>query len=342
MPILKYLLLPFSLLYGLITWVRNKCYDFGVFKTYEIPVKSILVGNLSMGGTGKTPHTAYLAEMLCNEYQTVILSRGYRRQSKGFLWIDDSDEVLNAGDEPLFYAKEFDNRLKVAVCESRAVGVRQILKDEKKTKLILLDDAFQHRAVRAGYSILLTDFSRPFDRDFVLPAGNLREFSFGKNRADCLIVTKCPTNLSPQVKMEIKKRLNFKNENVFFSTIKYGELRCFGKKIEAAKKVLIITGIANPTPLIDFYKDQYQVESIQFADHHLFTSEEIDQIHSKFDIFADENSIIVTTEKDYVRLEQLLSKEQREKYPWYYQTIAVKIDEEEKFNQIIKRYVDAV
>lgn len=342
MQVLKYILLPFSLLYGVVMLVRNKMYDQGWFKSYKIPVKSILVGNLSVGGTGKTPHTAYLAELLCKDYKTAILSRGYGRESKGFLWIEASEDVINSGDEPLFYARKFEGELKVAVCESRAEGVKRILKEQKKTDLILLDDAFQHRAVKAGFSILLTDFNKPFYNDLVLPVGRLREFSRGKDRADCIIVSKTPETVTFQQKQRIKEKLMFKNGNVFFSSIQYDELVSFGTKIEGFEKVLLVTGIANPQPLIDYYQSKFKVEVLKFPDHHHFTSQDIAKIHSKFDTFDNENSAIVTTEKDFVRLNQILSVDDKHQYPWYYQAMTIEIDEKEKFNQLIKNYVDTV
>ena len=342
MRIIRILLWPISLLYGLITFLRNKCYDFGFFQVYEIPKKSICVGNLSTGGTGKTPHVAYLAELLNHKIQTSILSRGYGRNTNGFILVNDTHESNDVGDEPLFYHVHFNSKLHVAVCEKRKIGVQQIQSLFPENELIILDDAFQHRAVKAGFNILLTDFNSPFSKDTMLPTGNLREWKSGRKRADCIVITKCNHALTQHEKNKWASDLKVDSNTLFFSSIKYDSIVSFGKQLETPKSVLLVTGIANPSPLIEFLNDKYKIEHLQFADHHAFNVQDIHEIHQKFDTFVAENKIILTTEKDYMRLKDLIPENELTKYPWCYLPIAVKMDEEEKFNDLINQYVRKV
>jgi tetraacyldisaccharide 4'-kinase len=342
MQIFRKLLWPFSLIYGFITYLRNKSYDFGISQTYIIPKKSICVGNLSTGGTGKTPHVAYLAEYLSSKIETTLLSRGYGRKTSGFIIVTEKSTAEDVGDEPLFYSTHFKNALHVAVCENRKEGVNQINTLFPSNKLIILDDAFQHRAVKAGFSILLTEFKAPFFNDLVLPAGNLREWQSGKHRADCIIVTKCPAQLTEDQKQSFSLKLGFERKKVFFSSIEYGEIVPFSNQKEQPKNILLVTGIANPSPFVDWLKKEYTVEHLQYKDHHVFSREEIEQIHQKFDIFAGSNKIILTTEKDFMRLKDYKEEFNLNAYPWYYQPISVKIDEEIKFKEIIDQYVNTI
>lgn len=342
MQILRLLLLPFSLIYGCITFLRNKCYDLGLLKSFAIPEKSICVGNLSTGGTGKTPHVAYLAEHFSEKIETSILSRGYGRSTSGFILLNENHSSNDVGDEPLFYKILFKNKVQVAVCENRKTGILKIQELIPGNKLILLDDAFQHRKVKAGFSILLTDFSKPFSKDFVLPAGNLREWKSGRKRADCVIVTKCPSTLTQTDKLNFAAELKVDSNRLFFSRIKYGVLKSIGLEVENPKTVVLVTGIANPTPLYNFLSESFVVEHIKFKDHHMFNERDIQEIHQKFDTFTHDKKILVTTEKDFMRLKDKLSKSIIEKYPWFIQPISIQIDEEIKFKELINSYVDTV
>ncbi len=337
----RVVLFPFGFLYGVITAVRNLLFDFGIKAVYVIPGKSICVGNLSVGGTGKTPHIAYLTELLQHEFKVQILSRGYGRKTKGFILLDKNASSKTVGDEPLFYYQNFKNAT-VAVCESRKKGI-ETLQNLEKSDVVLLDDAFQHRAVKAGLNIILTDYNSPYYQDLMLPAGNLREWTIGRKRADVVIVTKSPTLISQQEKEEITEKLKFNPENVFFSHIIYAHLIPFGKasawKKNESKEILLVTGIANPAPLMRHLSQDHHVELISFPDHHDFTLEDIQKIHKKFDTFADENKVIVTTEKDFVRLNDSIFATEIERYPWFYQQISVKIDREQTFNTKIQSYV---
>lgn len=339
---LRFLLFPFALIYFGITSTRNLLYELGIFKIFVIPKKSICVGNLSVGGTGKTPHVSYLADWLSETVETSILSRGYGRKSTGFLWVKPISKVTEVGDEPLFYANRFKENVHVAVCERRAIGVEKIQELFPRNELIILDDAFQHRAVKAGLSILITDFNNPFSTDFLMPVGSLRENRSGKNRADIIIVSKCPNELNQATKNDLIKSINFTSEAVFFSHIKYDNIITFGKKIEKIKNVLLITGIANPKPLLEHVSNQFKVEQIAFGDHHVFSTDDIQRIHQKFDTFANDETIILTTEKDFMRLKDFSNDWNLRDYPWYYQPITIEIEEVEKFKNLINKYVNTI
>ena len=338
----RLLLLPIGFLYGLVVAFRNFLFKIQWLDSYKIPVKSICVGNLSVGGTGKTPHVAYLTEWLENEHQIQILSRGYGRKSKGFILLDENANANSVGDEPLFYYQKF-KKVDVAVCESRKLGVEKLLKI-KSNPIIILDDAFQHRAVQSGLNILITDFSKPYFRDFMLPAGNLREWISGRKRADIIIVSKCDEKLDKLTKSIYRKKLKFKPESIYFSSICYGKITSFGSKSEFSEvqKILLVTGIANPTPLYNHLKTKYEIELIQFPDHHTFSIDDIHKIHKKFDTFASENIAIVTTEKDFMRLQSEVFKAEVMKKPWFYQEISVKIDRELEFKTEINNYVRTI
>ncbi len=343
----KYILFPFSFLYGCITAVRNFLYDKKIKKSYAIPGKSIVIGNLSMGGTGKSPHTLYLWHLLSKNNKIAILSRGYGRKTKGLIEVLSTHLSTEVGDEPLMFKKRVGEETQVVVAEQRKLGVEWIL-SQKKDAIILLDDAFQHRKVTAGFSILLTDFNKPFFNDFVVPSGTLREWAYGKKRADCVIVTKCPDQLTIEEKKNYVNKIESnlikpkKSQFVFFSKIIYGDLIPFGKEKIDVDSVLLVTGIANSTPLEQHLKRFYNVESINFSDHYQFTEADLVKIHTKFDTFTSEKSIIVTTEKDFVRLESLLTTYDKTNYPWYFQSISIKLDEEEKFNALINNYVNTI
>jgi tetraacyldisaccharide 4'-kinase len=342
MNLIRFLLFPFSFIYLGITSTRNLLYKLGIFKTSIIPKKSICVGNLSVGGTGKTPHVSYLADFLSQTVETAILSRGYGRKTTGFLWVKPNSKASDVGDEPMFYVNRFKEKVHVAVCEKRAIGIQQIQTLFPKNELIILDDAFQHRAVKAGLNILITDFSKPFYDDYLMPVGSLRESRAGKNRADIIIVSKTPNDCTETTKNQIVEKLKFNPNSVFFSRIKYAEIQPFGKQIHSFTKVLLVTGIANPKPLLKHISKYYEVEVIKFGDHHAFSKVDIQRIHQKFDTFAHEETIILTTEKDYMRLKDFSSDWNLQNYPWYFQPITIEIENEEKFKNLINQYVNTI
>ena len=339
---LRILLLPFSWIYGIVVGIRNWLFNIGFKKSIEIPNKSICVGNLSVGGTGKTPHVDLLVDHFVKKgVETSTLSRGYGRSTSGLREVLVSNIADQVGDEPLFYKSKYKEKLHVVVAEKRIEGVQYITKEYPTNQLIILDDAFQHRAVKAGLNIIITDYNHRFTKDFILPAGDLRESKFGVKRADIIIVSKCP-NLTEQQCLKLKTEFNFNPEKIFFSSIKYDILKPFNKVYsEPIKNVLLVTGIGNPTPLIKHLESKYSVTHLKFKDHHLFTPDDIRDIHEKFDTFVSENKIIVTTEKDYMRLRDF-KELNNDIYNWYYQPIKTEINERQKFNLLIDNYVNEI
>jgi tetraacyldisaccharide 4'-kinase len=336
----RFLLFPFSILYACITLIRNFLYDKKFKQVYEIPVKSIVIGNLSMGGTGKSPHTHLLASHFIPHMNVAILSRGYGRKTKGYVSVNQNHNAQDVGDEPLMYAHSFHNKVAVAVCEKRKIGVEKLIK-QGNPKLIILDDAFQHRAVKGGLSIVLTEFSLPYFNDFILPVGNLRETKNGIQRADICIVTKCPDFNFDKKTFYDKIRLN--KDSIFFSSIHYLPLRQIAGSLyeDSVKNVLLVTGIANPKPLFSHLSKDFEVEQMIFSDHHQFTKLDLIKIQEKFDTFAPVKKVIITTEKDYMRLVHLFDEIEIQ-IPWFIQPIGIKIDREKEFFTKIEEYVGTI
>lgn len=321
MKSLRKILFPFSLLYGAITSLRNFLYNKNILKSTEFALPIIAVGNLSVGGTGKTPMVEYLVRLLSPKHDLVTLSRGYKRTSKGYLLADVGTKMEDIGDEPFQYFSKFKN-IHVAVDANRVEGVANTLKLLPNTNLIILDDAFQHRKIKAGFYILLTSFDDLFFNDFLLPAGNLRESRSGVQRADVVIVTKCPPNLSVEKQNEIKKKIKVNPENVFFSTIQYStEIFSQKEKLkleELASDFIAVAGIAKPNYFYNYLQCS-QENCLTFPDHHSFSERDLEKIINKA-----KGKKIITTEKDYMRLQGLLPENQL-----YYLPIEVRFLENE-------------
>jgi len=307
MNFLRKLLFPVAFIYWIVTWLRNYFYDKQIFKSKSFDLPIIAVGNLSVGGTGKTPQIEYLIRLLQDQYKLATLSRGYKRETNNFVLANASTTVKQLGDEPFQFFTKFP-KIKVAVDANRINGITELLKLEDKPNVILLDDAFQHRKVKAGFYILLTTYSELFCEDYILPFGNLREPSFGKKRANMIIVTKCPVAISDLAICDIKRKLDT-NIPVFFSKIEYDEL--VYSEMESIKasyliqaEKIIITGIAKPFPFISYLKKENDLV-LEFPDHHNFTDKEINKIKK-----LANNKVIITTEKDYMRLKGSLPKAQ--------------------------------
>ena len=300
MSILRKILFPLSLVFGMVVYLRNRLYDWGVLssKSYNTPI--ICVGNLNVGGTGKTPMVELLISLLQTDYKVAVLSRGYKRKSKGFILANANSTAEQLGDEPFQIHSKFA-QVTVAVDADRQNGIA-VLEKEVKPDVILLDDAFQHRKVKPGLSILLTAFDSLYADDWYLPTGNLRDSKGAAQRADILVVTKSPSNLSEAQQLRIKHKLKVKpNQRVLFSYLEYDNvLRGSGpfKTIDDLKhiKITLVTGIANPKPLVDFLeKNEILLEHLSYKDHHFFTAKELE--------FLNEKTNVLTTEKDYMRLE---------------------------------------
>ena len=307
MNFLRKILFPLAFLYWLVTFIRNWLYDKGIFKSFSFDIPIIAVGNLSVGGTGKTPQIEYLIRLLSDNYKVAVLSRGYKRTTKGFILADENATASSIGDEPFQFYSKFPN-IQLAVDANRKNGIENLLQLPNKPDVILLDDAFQHRKVKAGFYILLTAYDDLFCDDNILPFGNLREPSSGKKRADMIIVTKCPKDLSELAQQKIKEKLKVKQQ-VFFTTIQYDDF-VFGNdsqllvsEIQSESKVLV-AGIAKPKLFFDFLKNDND-ETLVFPDHHDFSKQDGELILAKAN-----GREIITTEKDFVRLNGLLPKSQ--------------------------------
>lgn len=344
--------MPFSLLYGVVTFLRNLAFDLGILKSksYNIPIISI--GNITVGGTGKTPQTEYLVHLLQNSFKVAVLSRGYKRNTKGFVLAKKKSTPLDIGDEPFQIYSKF-RKTSVAVCEKRSVGVESLLKMNKKPDVILLDDAYQHRYVNPGLSILLIDFNRPIFNDFLLPAGNLREGFSNKKRADIIVVTKCSNDL-PKDDVEIwRRKLKLHSrQSLFFSTIVYNEpVQMFNKDLKEIPikilknekiKVLLLTGIAQPQTLVNWLNDNKITHTLKsFPDHHNFEKEDIQKIKKEFKKLKGRKKIILTTEKDAMRLKFVKKIPRSFKHKIYYIPISTQIlhGKHEEFNSLIVNYV---
>lgn len=352
MEIIKILLFPFAIMYGIIMFIRNKMYDWGVFSSTRFDVPIISVGNLSAGGTGKTPHIEYLIRLLSPHYKIATLSRGYGRNTKGYLLADDQSTTLSIGDEPLQFKNKFPN-ITVSVSEKRVNGVQKILEQFPDTQSILLDDAFQHRSIVAGISIVLSDYRRPYYSDNMLPSGTLREFQSGITRADIIIISKCPTIL---VAMERKRILDkikpLPHQKVYFSSIEYGEIVALntGENNPISKtyyaennySVLMVTGIAHTDPLEQYLKSHVEnVIPLKFSDHHQYTIKDLATIRKKFDDIPEKNKVIITTEKDAMRLKLPQFATALSKLPIFHMPIKIEFCEQDKeaFNEQISTYV---
>ena len=342
MNLFRYFLFPFSFLYYIITLIRNLFFDWGIITSQKLQEPSICIGNLSVGGSGKTPMTIYLTNLLKTDFQVQILSRGYGRKTSGYKEVNLDSQCDDVGDEPLLYKKRFKAEVMVVLAEKRSIGANELLKKQTKNSILLLDDAFQHRSVNTGFSILLTPFQQIFTSDFLLPVGNLREARCGAKRADCIVITKCPESIEAAHKNRIIECMQKYSKPIFFSSIEYGELISFGAKRTSFETVLLVCGIAQPETLIIELRKKYKVEVLLFADHHNFDSSDIKGIHQKFNTFVGDGVAILTTEKDYVRLQTKLTADELETYPWYYLPIELKIENEDEFNFLIKKYVTAI
>ncbi|MET0298180.1 MAG: tetraacyldisaccharide 4'-kinase [Flavitalea sp.] len=303
----RILLLPFALLYWLGIAIRNWLYDKNISKSTGFGLPLICVGNLSVGGTGKSPMVEYLLRLLKDQWPTATLSRGYKRKTKGYALAGNGSTALDIGDEPMQFHVKFPE-VAVAVGEERIVAIPQLLHDRPETKVIILDDAFQHRAIKAGLNILLTEYSNLFTRDFYLPTGDLRDLKSSYRRAELLVVTKCPPELNEEERQQIIQELSPKaHQQVFFTSIQYGEMYHLvtnqpGRLPEEAE-VVLVSGIANPKPLkqlLETHCKSYQL--LQYPDHHIFTIDDLKEIKKKFESVKNTHKLILTTEKDAVRL----------------------------------------
>ncbi len=336
---LRKLLYPFSVLYSGITKTRNKLYDRGVLESRDFAIPIISIGNLRVGGTGKTPQVEYLVKLLKGTYRVAVLSRGYKRKTKDFVLADPSKSYLDLGDEPYQLYRQHPD-IYVAVDANRVHGIERLQSLDTPPELIILDDAMQHRKVKPGFTILLTPYDDLYTDDQHLPSGNLRENAQGAERAQIILVTKCPDTLSEQEEFETAVRLNPRlDQTVFFTKIQYAsyiqnEQQTISLEELSNYEFVLLTGIANPKPLVQFLTQRnYRFTHLAFPDHYAFKNEDITRIQSEFLKIKTKNKLILTTEKDYVRIFVSLEN-------LYYLAIETKfINHQKDFDQLILDYV---
>jgi tetraacyldisaccharide 4'-kinase len=344
MKYLRWLLFPFSLLYGLVVVLRNLCYDAGIFKSQGFDVPIISVGNLDVGGAGKTPMTEYLIRLLKPQYQLATLSRGYGRETKGYIQASATSTAAEIGDEPAQLKHKFPN-ITMAVCEDRVKGAGLLQKDHQ---LIILDDAYQHRAIIPGYSLLLFDYHQLKSINLLLPAGNRRELFYGRKRANILIVTKCPAEMALQEQENLKNKLGPADyQEVFFTGIAYQQLQngqgeTADINIDEATTVFLLTGIANPQPMYAYIaQSKPQIIHHKYPDHHRFSLKNIAKLADDFNACKANKKIIITTEKDMQRLGEQELLPLIKQLPFYTLPIGVAFlnNSEQQFDQLIAEYV---
>ena len=347
------ILYPFSLIYALIISIRNFMFDHDILKSKEFDFPIICVGNISVGGTGKTPHTEYIVSLLKNKYKTAVLSRGYKRKTKGFVLADSSSKSTEIGDEPKQIKQKFKN-ITVAVSEKRVLGIQKLIDSKDKPEVIILDDAFQHRYVQAGLSVLLIDYNRSILTDSYLPLGRLRDNPSQRHRANIIIITKSPKDVKPIEIRIMAKALNlFPYQTLYFTSLKYAEI-CpvfTESKILADKEMiekdnyhcLNVSGIANPT-LFEEYVESFckNTTNLRFSDHHKYTAKDIDKIFKQFNSIKSEKKIVLTTEKDAVKFSEIENIPAELKQSMFYIPVEPYFlnDEEEVFENQILKYVE--
>ncbi|MBT3303279.1 MAG: tetraacyldisaccharide 4'-kinase [Bacteroidetes bacterium] len=337
-------LFPFSFIYGLITFVRNKLFDFGILASQSFSIPIISVGNLAVGGSGKTPMIIYLVDYLISQNKNIaVLSRGYKRETKGYKLLIENGNPAEFGDEVVMIQNKFP-QIKVAVAEKRVEGVKQLLNSFPDMDIILLDDAFQHRTIKPGFSLLLTDYYKPFWKDLIMPSGYLREWMFGYKRADVLLVTKTPEN----AKTDVGKLSERFQKPLFETGIEYQSIfSANGKELDINQlneyAILLFTGIDKPKPLLEYVEKRVsKLKFIQFPDHHQFSESDINRIASEFTNLKQEKSLILTSEKDFSRIKNSDVENKFKELPLHYISIRlVFLDQgsEQNFKKKITDYV---
>ncbi len=345
----RFLLFPLSVLYGLVVSLRNTLFDFQVLKTHHFDIPIISIGNITVGGTGKTPHVEYLAQLLKKSYKVAVLSRGYKRKSKGFVIAERNPNTKDVGDEPAQIKYKFPE-IEVAVNADRVKGVEILM--TRKNDLVILDDAFQHRYVKPGLSILLIDFNRRIDKSYLLPFGNLRENASEMRRADIIVVTKTPTEIKPIDRRLIYEQINpFPFQELYFTSFNYGKLQPVynnSNKIlddfysnHEVYSILVVTGIAFSKPFIDYLTLlSDDIIHIELADHSSYSIGKLSKISNTFKALDNDKKIIITTEKDAIKLREFKNVDETLSQSMFFIPVEVSfIDNENEFNNQILEYV---
>jgi tetraacyldisaccharide 4'-kinase len=345
----KILFFPFAVIYGIITSLRNLLYDWKFLKSKSVDMHTICVGNLAVGGTGKTPHVEYLINILQNDFKIAILSRGYKRKTSGFIQATNLSTAFDIGDEPLQY-KTKNPQLEVCVDANRVNGIKKILEFPEPPKVVILDDAFQHRALNCELKIVISEYNNLYLNDCMMPAGYLRESKKGIERADIIIVSKTPDKTTAiEIRNVIKDLKPSAHQQLFFTWLKYGELKGFQNPTDTIDtlndlfryRIVAFTGIGNPQPMITYLKEYASdVKHIQFPDHHRFTIQDIADVRAQLDAIEGGNKIVVTTEKDAMRLRGTDLQDIANTLPLYVLPIEVDFkDKTQEFNDTIINYV---
>ena len=341
MPWYAYLLAPSSLIFRVITGIRNFLFDQKILKSFKSPIPTLVVGNLSVGGTGKTPMVEFLIRNFQNEFELVSLSRGYGRKTKGFLQASPQSTAEEIGDEPLQIYRNFEGKIRVFVGEDRVAALDKISNQSPKAELVLLDDAFQHRRLEGDFYCLLTPFSKPFSSDFLLPMGRLRESRSGAKRADLVVVTKCPETLSKAQKTAIENQIRpFLNPGVpvFFSKIGYGIPYSIVGKSAFSESVILVSGLADDRPFVSFCQEKFNLlEVMSFPDHHQYGKADLEKIVGLVKKHRKEGPVLLTTEKDAVKLKSLANQGFLGEIPIFVLPIEAKFESEEK--QMLLNYI---
>ncbi len=343
---IRILLFPFSLVYWAIIYLRNFLYDKNIVRSASFNMPIICVGNIAVGGTGKSPMVEYLVRNLKDEFVLATLSRGYKRKTTGYALANEYSTALEIGDEPMQFHLKFP-QVAIAVGEERIDAIPQILHDRRNTQAIILDDAFQHRAVKAGLNIVLTDFSNLYTRDWYLPTGDLRDLKQSMRRAEIIVVTKCKKTMTQEEKIAITQELNpLPVQQLFFSTIQYGApYHIISKKtypLNDQVEVLLVTGIANPKPLKNLLLEQSKTYyEMTYNDHYIFSIDDLREIRKRFNAITTSKKIILTTEKDAVRLVKF--EQELNDMPFYVLPIeqAFLFGEGTRFNQLIATFIQS-
>lgn len=341
---IRILLFPFSLVYALVVWIRNRLFDKGLLGSTAFNFPIICVGNLAVGGTGKSTMVEFLIRFLQHDYKLGVLSRGYKRKTRGYALANDKSTALEIGDEPMQIHQKFPE-ISVAVGEERLVAIPQLLHDKPDLNLIILDDAFQHRSVKAGMNILLTEYSNLYTRDWFLPTGDLRDQPEAARRSQVVVVTKCPPALQPEEAASIQEELRLEEgQQLFFSAIRYGTpYRLSGtetRAIHSGMEVLLVSGIANPLPLKQYLLEKASTYyEMLYSDHHIFSIDDWKEITRRFDSIGNPDKIILTTEKDAVRLEKFAGE--LKQYPVFVIPIEMQLlfDKDELFLQSLRTFI---
>jgi tetraacyldisaccharide 4'-kinase len=341
MPWYAFLFAPIALIFRVITGTRNFLFDQKILKSFKSPIPSLIVGNLSVGGTGKTPMVEFLIRNLRKDFGLVSLSRGYGRESKGFIQANEYSNSYEIGDEPLQIFQKFGGKIPVFVGEDRVLALEKIAQLAPDTSMAILDDAFQHRKLKGNLYLLLTPYTRTFTKDFLLPMGRLRESRKGAKRADIVIVTKCPENLT-FLQKQIKKHelMPYLKSDipVFFSQIGYGNPYPLGRNVTMGESVILLTGLADDQHFVAYCKNRFNLlDVLSFPDHHSYQLSDLKKIRELGEKHKSKRPVLLTTEKDAVKLKSLANREFLEEIPIFVQPVEAKFETEDK--QMLLSYI---